>query len=100
MKSTQNDYDSSARAAMLSCAVSTILFAASIRVLLDGVHVGRSYGDSIERPKRYTGNKPADVDATNNVDRIASSTLIPLSIIPFLVILMVRYVALRLYLRN
>ncbi|KAL3776287.1 hypothetical protein HJC23_000541 [Cyclotella cryptica] len=97
MKSTQNDYDLSSRAAMLSCAVSTILFAASIRVLLDGVHVGRSYGDSIERPKSYTGN---NVDATNNVDRIASSTLIPLSIIPFLVILMVRYVALRLYLRN
>ena len=97
MKSKHNDRAPSVTAAIL-CVASTILFAASIHVLLDDVRVGRRCGNSIECPNNNT--EKCDGDTSKHLEGFATSTLIPLSFIPFLIVLMVRYVALRIYLRN
>jgi hypothetical protein len=74
------------------CIISTCFFGASIYVLLDYAQVSSSSTCS------------ADIKVVSPTHSFAGgfalSTLLPLSSIPFLIFLMVRYVALRLYLTN
>lgn len=82
---------------VLLCAISTVLLAASAYVLLDNVPPNCSDVDatcSAHSTKEECSITPTFAGGN------ALTTLMPLSSIPLLIFLMVRYVALRLYLRN
>ena len=96
MEVHENYHSSPTSTGMLLCAMSMVLFAASMYVLFDDPFAPDSIVSSYEADERCSKINPA----TSFAGRYSVTTLIPLSSIPFLVFLMIRYVSLRLYLRN
>jgi hypothetical protein len=91
MKSIKTDVRATG---VLLCTISAVVFVASIYVMINDIEFSSNKFDAC-----------SDDDQCQNITRTfaggyAISTLVSSSSIPFLVFLMVRYVALRLYLRN
>lgn len=93
MKSIKTDVRA---AGVLLCTISAVVFVASIYVMINDIEFSSNKFDACSDDDQCQNITPTFAGGYS----YALSTLVPLSSIPFLVFLMVRYVALRLYLRN